>query len=77
MIVYDVETKILDKEIIPQHTIAEFNYKFIVSFSQEKPLRWKEINTHIPAVIYLLIFTVTKTSKKHKTTGTEFTDEKN
>ena len=48
MIVYDVATKELDTESFPQHTIADLNsgITFIVLFSQEKPLRWKEINTH-------------------------------
>ena len=47
-IVYDIATKVLDTEIFPQHTIAALNsgITFIVSSSQEKPLRWKEINTH-------------------------------
>ena len=48
MIVYDLATKELDTESFPQHTIADLNYgsTFIVLFSQENPLRWKEINTH-------------------------------
>ena len=50
MIVYDVKTKVLDTEIFPQHTIANLNlwhYIYCFFFSQEKPLRWKEINTHL------------------------------
>ena len=48
MIVYDVATKVLDTEISPQHNIADLisGITFIVLFSQEKPLLWKEINTH-------------------------------
>ena len=48
VIVYDVATEILDTGIFPQHTIADLNSEitFIVLFSQEKPIRWKEINTH-------------------------------
>ena len=40
--------KVLDKESLPQHNIAGLisGITFIVLFSQEKPLRWKEINTH-------------------------------
>ena len=42
MIVFDAETKILDTEIFPQHTIADLNSGFttIVLFNQEKPLQW-------------------------------------
>ena len=49
MIVYDVATKELDTESFPQHAIADLNsgITFIVLFSQEKPLRWKGINTQI------------------------------
>ena len=41
MIVYDVATKLLDAEKLPQHTMADLNSGiiFIVLFSQEKPLR--------------------------------------
>ena len=48
MIVYDVATKERDTESFPQHTIADLNsgITFIVLFNQEKPLQWKEINTH-------------------------------
>ena len=48
MIVYDVATKVLDTKSFPQHNIAGLisGITFIVLFSQEKPLRWKEINTH-------------------------------
>ena len=47
MIVYDVATKILVTEMFPKHTIADLisAITFIVLFSQEMPLRWKEINT--------------------------------
>ena len=45
VIVYDVTTKVLDTESFPQHNIAGL-ITFIVLFSQEKPLRWNEINTH-------------------------------
>ena len=35
-------------QIMPQNIIADLNFgiTFIVLFSQEKSLRWKEINTH-------------------------------
>ena len=48
MIVYDVVTKVLGTEEFPQHNIVELNSgtRVIVFFSQEKPLRWKEMNTH-------------------------------
>ena len=48
MIVYDVATKVLGIEEFPQHNIAELSSgtTFIVLLSQEKPLWWKEINTH-------------------------------
>ena len=38
MIVYDVATKV--------HAGLVSGITFIVLFSQEKPLRWKQINTH-------------------------------
>ena len=48
MIVYDVATKVVGTEEFPQHSIAELNSDttFINLFSQKKPRRWKEINTH-------------------------------
>ena len=48
IIVFDVATKVLGTEEFPQHNIAELNSgtTLIALFSQEKPLRWKEINTH-------------------------------
>ena len=48
MIVYDVATKVLDTESFPRHDIAGLisGITFIVLFSQEKPLLWKEMNTH-------------------------------
>ena len=51
MIVYDLATKVLDIETFPQHTIPDLisGITLIVSLSQEKPLRWKEKNTHIHA----------------------------
>ena len=62
MIVYDVATKVLDTKSFPQHNIAGLIscITFIVLFSQEKPLRWKEINTHThththkPTLTYLV-----------------------
>ena len=41
MIVFELETKVLDTEIFPQHTVTDLNsgITIIVSFSQEKPLR--------------------------------------
>ena len=48
MIAYDVATKVLDTESFPQHHNLGLisGITFIVLFSQEKRLRWKEINTH-------------------------------
>ena len=48
LIVDDVATKERDLELFPQHNIADLNsgITFIVFFSQKKPLRWEEINTH-------------------------------
>ena len=48
MIVFDVAIKVLGTEEFPKHNIAELNSgtTLIVLFSQEKPLLWKEINTH-------------------------------
>ena len=47
MTAYDVVTKVLGTEEFPQHNITDLNSSttFIVLLSQ-KPLRWKEINTH-------------------------------
>ena len=44
---YDYDM-VLDTESFPQRNIAGLisAITFIVLFSQEKPLRWKEINTH-------------------------------
>ena len=54
MIVYDVAKKVLDTESFPQHNIAGLisGITFIVLFSQEKPLLWKEINTHTQTHTY-------------------------
>ena len=40
MIVFDAESKVLDTNIFPQHTIADLNsgITFTVLFSQENPL---------------------------------------
>ena len=48
MIADDVVTKVLDTKSFPQHNIAGLisAITFIVLFSQGKPLRWEEINTH-------------------------------
>ena len=48
MIVYDVATKVLVTELFPHHNITGLNsgITFIALFSQEKPLRWTEINTY-------------------------------
>ena len=48
MIFYDVATKVLGTESFPQHNIVGLisGITFIILFSQEKRLRWKEINTH-------------------------------
>ena len=44
-----METKVIDTEIFTHHAMADLNsgFMFIVLFSQEKPLRWNEINTYI------------------------------
>ena len=54
MIVFDPESKVLDTNIFPQHTIADLNsgITFTVLFSQENPLSWNEMKirttqTHI------------------------------
>ena len=41
MIVFEVETKVLDTEIFPKDTIDDLNpgITIVVLFSQEKPLR--------------------------------------
>ena len=41
MIVFEVETKVLDTEKFPQHNIADLNagITIIVLFSQQKPTR--------------------------------------
>ena len=48
MIADDVVTKVLDTKSFPQHNFAGLisAITFIVLFNQDKPLRWKEINTH-------------------------------
>lgn len=66
MNVHDVATKVLDTELFSQHTIANMNsgITFIFLLSQEKRLRWKEVNNlhvisiwfydfYIPIVILL------------------------
>ena len=47
MIVYDVGMKVLNTESFPQHNITDLisGITFVL-FSQQKPLWWKEINTH-------------------------------
>ena len=59
MIVYDVAKKVLDTESFPQHSIAGLisDITFIVLFSQEKPLLWKEINTHTHTHKKQVVFT--------------------
>ena len=58
--IFDAETEVFDKEIFPQHTIAELNsgIRFIVLFSQEKPLPRKEINTHTYTQKIIIIITI-------------------
>ena len=48
MIVFEVETKALDTEVFSQYTIADLNscITIIALFSEEKSLRWKEMNRH-------------------------------
>ena len=52
--------KVLDTEIFPQHTIVDLNSfnTFIVLFSQEKPLRGKEIDTHAEGIKSCDFFTL-------------------
>ena len=49
MILFEVETKVLDTKIFSQHTIAELNsdITFIVLFIQGTPLPRMEIKTHV------------------------------
>ena len=56
LIVDDVVTKERDLELFPQHNIADLNsgITFIVFFSQKKPLRWEEINTHTHTHTHML-----------------------
>ena len=63
MIVCDVETKVLDTEKFQEHTIADRNsdITFISLFSQKRPLRWKEINTHTHSHAYTHTHTHTHT----------------
>ena len=53
MIVYDVATKVLDTGSFPQHNISGLlsGITFFL-FSQEKPLRWKEIKTQAHTYTY-------------------------
>ena len=66
MIVYDVATKVLDTESLPQHKLAGLisGITFIVLCSQEKPLQWKEthnIHTHAHTQLFMKLW---KTSSK-------------
>ena len=68
MIVYDVATKELGTESFPQHTTADLKsgITFIVLFSQEKPLRWKEINTHSHRTAVINWFKKIENKNKYK-----------
>ena len=61
MIVYNVATRVLGTELFPQYDIAKLNtvITFAVLFSQEKPLRGKEIDTptrpHMHSLFYAYI----------------------
>ena len=48
MTAFERETQVLDTEIFPRHKFADLNsgITFIVFFSQDEPLRSKEINTY-------------------------------
>ena len=49
MIAFDAETKVLVTEILPQHNNPDLNSGItFILFSQEKPLRRKEIHTCTP-----------------------------
>ena len=66
MVCYDVARKVLDTEAFPQHNIAGLipDITFIILFSHEKPLRWKEIkHTHT--------HTHTKNTKHDRSIGSE------
>ena len=81
MIVYDVATKVLDTESFPQQTIADLSsgITFIVLFSQEKPLRWKEINTntHTRTHTHTHTHTRTQATSKTQTSTKKFEDQIN
>ena len=46
MILYEVVTKVLDKEIFAQHNIADLISGITFVWFSQKPSLWKEINTH-------------------------------
>ena len=49
MIAFDAETKVLVTEILPQHNNPDLNSGItFILFSQERPLRRKEIHTCTP-----------------------------
>ena len=60
MIVYDVATKVLVTESFPEHNIDGLSLALhLLFFSQEKPLRWKEIHTHTHTHTYTYTYTHT------------------
>ena len=63
MIVYDMVMNVLDTKWFPQHNIAGLisGITFVVLFSQEKPLRWKKINTYTYTHIHIHTHTHTHT----------------
>ena len=81
MIVYDVVTKVLDTQSFPQDNIAGLisGIPFIALISQEKPLRWKEINmhTHAHAHLHTHIHTHTHTYTHTHTEASKITFSQN
>lgn len=56
MILFDVEIKDLAIQLLQLHTMADPNSDITVMFSQEKPLQWKEINTHFSIISIIIMF---------------------
>ena len=67
MIIYEVATKVRDTEAFPQHNIFGLisGITSIVLFSQEKPLQWKEINTHTYTYTHFQFATLPKVALLH------------
>ena len=64
MIVYDMVMNVLETKWFPQHNIAGLISGItLFCFSQEKPLRWKEINTHTQTHTHIHTHTHTLAAK--------------